>query len=161
MQRTIEVTPNVYYTLRGAEETSVSIRNGTCAHVACLSCHSVLACVKDCVMVICPVCRVLSPVENNEVTVPAAAAAKCPPDEGAAAAAAGRNKTTRMIDVPPFVGSDPPPPQKNAATPTEKEEEEDAAAARRRRRRQPPRHGVGLGLKIAERSPPVSWSSCH
>lgn len=159
MQRTIEITPNVYYPLRGAEETSVSIRNGTCAHVACLSCHSVLACVKDCVMVICPVCRVLSPVENNEVTVPAAAAAKCPPDEGAAAAA-GRNKTTRMIDVPPFVGSDPPPPQKNAATPTEKEEE-DAAAARRRRRRQPPRHGVGLGLKIAERSPPVSWSSCH
>jgi len=61
----IEVSPGCFMPLRGSVETMHAIQNGD-AHIAqCLLCNESLTCVPDCILVVCPDCRVLSPVEDN------------------------------------------------------------------------------------------------
>lgn len=58
----VEVTPGHFMPLRGSEETMRAIESGRAHVVECMACGAVLTCVPDCELVICPDCRVLSPV---------------------------------------------------------------------------------------------------
>jgi hypothetical protein len=62
----VEVEPGVFLPLRGSEETLRAMAQGTTRLVQCLSCEAPLACVPDCQMVICPDCRVVSPILDEE-----------------------------------------------------------------------------------------------
>jgi hypothetical protein len=52
--------------LRGSEETLQAIEMGLARIVTCFVCNHSLACVPDCELVICPDCRVISPVPPAE-----------------------------------------------------------------------------------------------
>lgn len=58
----VEVSPGVYMALRGTDETIQAIETGRGKLVFCLACSTALQCVPDCDLVICPDCRVFSPV---------------------------------------------------------------------------------------------------
>jgi hypothetical protein len=58
----VEISPGVYMTLRGTDETVRAIEAGRGKLVFCLACATPLQCVPDCDLVICPDCRVFSPV---------------------------------------------------------------------------------------------------
>jgi hypothetical protein len=62
----VEVAPGEYMTLRGSEETLHAIELGRARLVTCFVCTASLACVPDCELVICPDCRVISPVPTSE-----------------------------------------------------------------------------------------------
>jgi hypothetical protein len=61
----IEVAPGVYKTLRRSDETVAALERGIHAVVTCFACNVALGTVPDCELVICPDCRVLSPMTNN------------------------------------------------------------------------------------------------
>lgn len=60
--RKIEIAPGVVMDLRGALETVQAIESGVAASVTCAWCEVSLLCVPDAEAVICPDCRVLTPV---------------------------------------------------------------------------------------------------
>jgi hypothetical protein len=62
----IEVAPGVVMDLRGAYETVQAIDSGVAASVPCAWCGVCLLCVPDAEAVICPDCRVLTPVVEEE-----------------------------------------------------------------------------------------------
>ena len=62
----IEVAPGLYMPLRGSDETIDAIESGRACIVRCFACNSKLSCVPDCELVICPDCRVLSPVQDED-----------------------------------------------------------------------------------------------
>mmetsp|Transcript_28032 Transcript_28032/g.39482 ORF Transcript_28032/g.39482 Transcript_28032/m.39482 type:complete len:292 (-) Transcript_28032:102-977(-) len=62
----VEVAPGKYMPLRGATETLAAVNNGTSRLVGCLACQTSLRCVPDAELVICPVCRILSPVCSDD-----------------------------------------------------------------------------------------------
>lgn len=59
----VEVEPGCFETLRGAKETSRAIADGSARTAMCWSCSLSLKCVPDCLLIICPDCRIVSPVE--------------------------------------------------------------------------------------------------
>jgi hypothetical protein len=59
----VEVAPGHYMPLRGSDETMYAIEMGYSRTVTCFACQAHLSCVPDCELVICPDCRVLSPVD--------------------------------------------------------------------------------------------------
>jgi hypothetical protein len=65
----VEVEPGVYLPLRGSEETMLAVNMGYALVTSCLCCSVKLKCVPDCDLVICPDCRVVSPV-SNEIQFP-------------------------------------------------------------------------------------------
>jgi hypothetical protein len=60
----IQITPGEYMPLRGAQETWEAINNGSSRIVDCVGCQSVLQCVYDCQLVICPDCKLVSLVSH-------------------------------------------------------------------------------------------------
>jgi hypothetical protein len=58
----VQISPGEYMPLRGAQETWEAINNGSSRIVDCVGCQSVLQCVSDCQLVICPDCKLVSPV---------------------------------------------------------------------------------------------------
>ena len=64
----IEVSPGVFWPLRGAAETCRALHLQKTAVATCLACQCRLRCVEDCACVLCPDCRVLSPVADAEAT---------------------------------------------------------------------------------------------
>jgi hypothetical protein len=62
----VEVAPGEYMPLRGSEETLQAIEMGHARIVTCFVCNHSLACVPDCELVICPDCRVISPVPSAQ-----------------------------------------------------------------------------------------------
>jgi len=62
----IEVAPGLFMPLRGSDETMDAIESGRARMVICFACNAKLSCVPDCELVICPDCRVVSPVEDDE-----------------------------------------------------------------------------------------------
>jgi hypothetical protein len=62
----VQISPGEYMPLRGAQETLEAIHNGSSRIVDCVGCQSVLQCVHDCQLVICPDCKLVSPVTNQE-----------------------------------------------------------------------------------------------
>jgi len=61
----IEVSPGVFWPLRGAAETCRALHLQKTAVTTCLACRHKLRCVDDCACVLCPDCRVLSPVADG------------------------------------------------------------------------------------------------
>lgn len=58
----IEVAPGFYMELRGSQETMKYIQLGLSTNVTCVCCQVELRCIADAELVICPDCRVMSPV---------------------------------------------------------------------------------------------------
>jgi hypothetical protein len=58
----VEVAPGEFMPLRGSDETLQAIEMGYARIVTCFACCASLACVPDCELVICPDCRVISPI---------------------------------------------------------------------------------------------------
>jgi hypothetical protein len=67
----IEVAPGEFLPLRGSRETLSAIESGKAQRVSCMACGVLLACISDCLMVICPECRCVShtPNENDSSTI--------------------------------------------------------------------------------------------
>lgn len=63
--RLVEVIPGTYVKLRGSVETWEAIQMGRTIRSACLSCTVILLCIHDADMVMCPVCKSISPVERD------------------------------------------------------------------------------------------------
>ncbi|GKY97335.1 hypothetical protein MPSEU_000691900 [Mayamaea pseudoterrestris] len=59
---TIEITPGVYERLRGSEETLRAIELGQVTICDCLVCNSCLVTIGDAEFVLCPDCKVVSPI---------------------------------------------------------------------------------------------------
>jgi hypothetical protein len=62
----VEVAPGEFMPLRGSDETLEAIEMGYARIVTCFACSASLACVPDCELVICPDCRVISPICSSE-----------------------------------------------------------------------------------------------
>lgn len=59
----IQVADGVFMRLRGSQETQEAWDKGKCINTVCFVCDTRLACVSDCDCVVCPVCRLVSPVD--------------------------------------------------------------------------------------------------
>jgi hypothetical protein len=66
-RRTIEISPGLFATIRGAEETKQAIERNFVIHPDCMSCSMNLTCIADADYVICPDCKVISPSGSNIV----------------------------------------------------------------------------------------------
>jgi len=62
----IEIAPGEFRQLRGAEETMWALQQGRYQVVDCMNCSSCLQCIDDCELVICPDCRMVSPIVHND-----------------------------------------------------------------------------------------------
>ena len=51
--------------LRGSTETLAAVECGMARTVSCIACQATLRCVPDAELVICPDCRLLSPLEHQ------------------------------------------------------------------------------------------------
>jgi hypothetical protein len=58
---TIEISPGLYATLRGADETQSAAQDGFLIHPNCIVCNSRISCIADADFVLCPRCKVISP----------------------------------------------------------------------------------------------------
>jgi hypothetical protein len=65
----VEVYPGEFLPLRGAKETFEAIERGHSKSVVCCACGLGLRCVADCELVICPECRIMSPVPRPRRSV--------------------------------------------------------------------------------------------
>lgn len=61
----IEIAPGVCVRLRGAQETWKCIENDFYTPVVCFDCNADLCCIQDADYVLCPSCRVVSPMEGD------------------------------------------------------------------------------------------------
>jgi hypothetical protein len=65
IRRTIEISPGVYVQLRGAEETWDCIKRDFFMPCTCYDCLRELCCIQDADYVLCPKCRVVSPMDTT------------------------------------------------------------------------------------------------
>ena len=61
----IEIEPGVYRELRGAEETWNAVATGQVAECSCVVCNLPLLCIQDAEFVLCPGCKVMSPLFHS------------------------------------------------------------------------------------------------
>ena len=62
----IEISPGLQARLRGASETKDAVRRDEFQPVNCLGCQHDLFCMSDAAFVLCPECRVVSPLDGTE-----------------------------------------------------------------------------------------------
>lgn len=62
--KTIEVLPGEFLRLRGADETWRAVQTDFYMPCECVCCRQTLFCIQDAVFVLCPDCRVVSPMEG-------------------------------------------------------------------------------------------------
>lgn len=62
---TIEIAPGVHARLRGARETWASIEQDSYIPTQCFCCQTEICCIMDANYVLCPACKVVSPLENG------------------------------------------------------------------------------------------------
>lgn len=60
----IEIQPGVYAPLRGVEETLYALETGLVVFCDCLCCCTALVCSEDADFVLCPRCKVVSPIRD-------------------------------------------------------------------------------------------------
>lgn len=60
----IEVAPGVYKELRGSKETIHAVEQGYAVTTSCFCCGDKLKCLPDVEMIICPDCRIVSPLDQ-------------------------------------------------------------------------------------------------
>jgi hypothetical protein len=63
VRKTIEIMPGLRVPLRGAEETWNCIEHDFFLPVTCFACTTELCCIQDASYVLCPVCRVVGPMD--------------------------------------------------------------------------------------------------
>jgi len=63
--QTIEISPGVILPLRGAVETWECIKQDFFVPATCFSCTSEVCCIQDASFVLCPVCRVVGPLDEG------------------------------------------------------------------------------------------------
>jgi hypothetical protein len=63
ISKTIEIMPGIYVPLRGADETWKCIESDFYSPVTCFGCTAELCCIQDASYVLCPVCRVVGPMD--------------------------------------------------------------------------------------------------
>ncbi|CAB9496430.1 expressed unknown protein [Seminavis robusta] len=61
----VQIYPGMYVPLRSAQETKVAIANDFYRSIPCWSCSTSMFCILDAAYVICPTCRVISPLEDG------------------------------------------------------------------------------------------------
>lgn len=61
----VEISPGVHEPLRGADETVRAVRHDFYVPIACFGCSNDIFCIADAKYVICPECRVVSPIEEG------------------------------------------------------------------------------------------------
>jgi hypothetical protein len=61
----VEIAPGVSTHLRRKQETVQAVRDGFFAPIHCFSCRLLLFCIADVCYVVCPECKVVSPLEDN------------------------------------------------------------------------------------------------
>jgi hypothetical protein len=61
----IEIAPGMSVRLRGADETLEAVRTDYLVSEFCICCQELLHCTRDADMVLCPVCKSVSPLESN------------------------------------------------------------------------------------------------
>jgi hypothetical protein len=61
----IEVAPGEWFHLRGADETWRAIENDFFMPCTCISCGQVIFCIEDASFVVCPQCRVVTPMDMD------------------------------------------------------------------------------------------------
>jgi hypothetical protein len=61
----IEVAPGEWFHLRGADETWRAIENDFFMPCTCISCGLVIFCIQDASFVVCPQCRVVTPMDMD------------------------------------------------------------------------------------------------
>ena len=64
----LEVSPGVFLPLYGAKETMAAFDSGSLIPASCMICEMDLQCVEAAEYVLCPVCKVVSPVLNGSST---------------------------------------------------------------------------------------------
>ena len=62
----IEISPGCYTPLRGSAETLHAFQHGDMIETLCFECLGRLGCISNCSCVLCPDCRVVSPVEEQD-----------------------------------------------------------------------------------------------
>lgn len=62
--KTVEISPGVVLPLRGADETWECIKDDFFVPVACFGCTAEVCCIQDARFVLCPECRVVSPMAD-------------------------------------------------------------------------------------------------
>lgn len=65
----LEVGPGSYLPLHGSDETYFALRCGRLQSASCAVCETSLKCVSHAAHVLCPVCRVVSPVEGGNCDI--------------------------------------------------------------------------------------------
>lgn len=63
--RLVEIAPGVHEPLRKADETVSAVRHDFYVPVCCFGCSDEIFCIADAKYVICPACRVVSPIEEG------------------------------------------------------------------------------------------------
>lgn len=63
--RLVEISPGVHEPLRKADETVTAVRHDFYVPVCCFGCSEEIFCIADAKYVICPTCRVVSPIEEG------------------------------------------------------------------------------------------------
>jgi hypothetical protein len=66
----VEVAPGEYMQLRGSAETLKAVESGKACIVTCLVCEANLWCVSDADLVLCPDCRIFSPLSSQQTSQP-------------------------------------------------------------------------------------------
>lgn len=64
-RRMVEVAPGHFVALRGSEETWHALQRNTVTIVSCSCCEISLQCIQDAAMVLCPDCKMISPLADN------------------------------------------------------------------------------------------------
>jgi hypothetical protein len=62
--KTVEVSPGVFFRLRGAEETWKAIHTDAYVPCSCICCEGTIFCIDDAVFVLCPLCDAVSPIQG-------------------------------------------------------------------------------------------------
>lgn len=61
----VEISPGVYARLRGSQETWRAVEEGNVEESECFCCGTQLLCIADADYVLCPECKVVSPITTN------------------------------------------------------------------------------------------------
>lgn len=65
-QPEIEISPGVSVRLRGRDETMLAVYRDEFVPLDCLSCGQMIFCMQNARLVVCPICRVVSPLMNPD-----------------------------------------------------------------------------------------------
>lgn len=61
----LEIQPGLFLPLRGRKESLQAVEQNFVARTSCMSCETKLLCIQDAEYVLCPLCKVVSPVLTN------------------------------------------------------------------------------------------------